>query len=62
LGGAIALAGVVLATLAAPQVEPSPAGSALPEPADLAPRGDAAARGYPVEAPPRRTAPPPESS
>ena len=36
LGGAIALGGVLIATLSAPQVEPSPPGSALPEPADLA--------------------------
>ena len=36
LGGAIALVGVVIATLAAPDLEPSPPGSALPEPADLA--------------------------
>jgi drug/metabolite transporter (DMT)-like permease len=36
IGGAIALTGVVIATLAAPDVEPSPPGSALPEPADLA--------------------------
>jgi hypothetical protein len=36
LGGAVALTGVVIATLAAPDVEPSPPGSALPEPADLA--------------------------
>jgi drug/metabolite transporter (DMT)-like permease len=35
-GGAIALAGVVIATLATPDVEPSPPGSALPEPAELA--------------------------
>jgi drug/metabolite transporter (DMT)-like permease len=37
LGGAIALAGVLLATLAQPDVEPSPPGLGLPEPADLAP-------------------------
>lgn len=37
IGGAIALAGVLLATLAQPDVEPSPPGSALPEPAQLAP-------------------------
>jgi drug/metabolite transporter (DMT)-like permease len=36
LGGAIALTGVVIATLAAPDVEPSPPGSGLPEPAELA--------------------------
>ena len=36
LGGAIALVGVVIATLAAPDVEPSPPGSALPEPAEIA--------------------------
>lgn len=36
IGGAIALTGVVIATLAAPDVEPSPPGSALPEPAELA--------------------------
>ncbi|MGP3534431.1 DMT family transporter [Microbacterium sp. RD1] len=36
LGGAIALVGVVIATLARPQIEPSPPGSALPEPAELA--------------------------
>ena len=36
LGGAIALVGVAIATLAAPDVEPSPPGSALPEPSDLA--------------------------
>jgi drug/metabolite transporter (DMT)-like permease len=35
IGGAIALAGVLIATLAQPDVEPSPPGSALPEPADL---------------------------
>lgn len=35
IGGAIALAGVLLATLATPAVEPSPPGSGLPEPADL---------------------------
>lgn len=40
LGGAIALAGVVIATLATPTVEPSPPGSALPEPAALAPDED----------------------
>lgn len=37
IGGAIALAGVLLATLAQPDVEPSPPGLALPEPAELAP-------------------------
>ncbi|GAA1961101.1 DMT family transporter [Microbacterium deminutum] len=36
IGGAIALTGVVIATLAAPDIEPSPPGSALPEPAELA--------------------------
>ena len=36
IGGAIALTGVVIAALPAPDVEPSPPGSALPEPADLA--------------------------
>ena len=36
IGGAIALVGVVIATLETPDVEPSPPGSALPEPADLA--------------------------
>jgi drug/metabolite transporter (DMT)-like permease len=36
VGGAIALVGVVIATLATPDVEPSPPGSGLPEPADLA--------------------------
>ena len=36
LGGAVALTGVVIATLAAPDVEPSPPGSGLPEPAELA--------------------------
>ncbi|MBU1587815.1 MAG: DMT family transporter [Actinobacteria bacterium] len=36
IGGAVALAGVLLATLATPTVEPSPPGSALPEPAELA--------------------------
>lgn len=35
-GGAIAMAGVVIATIATPDVEPSPPGSGLPEPADLA--------------------------
>ncbi|KRA24410.1 hypothetical protein ASD65_08230 [Microbacterium sp. Root61] len=35
-GDAIALAGVVIATLASPAVEPSPPGSGLPEPAELA--------------------------
>ncbi|MBU4465584.1 MAG: DMT family transporter [Actinobacteria bacterium] len=39
IGGAVALAGVLLATLATPDVEPSPPGSALPEPADLAADG-----------------------
>ncbi|QIG39669.1 DMT family transporter [Microbacterium sp. 4R-513] len=38
IGGAIALAGVLLATLEQPDVEPSPPGLALPEPAELAPR------------------------
>jgi drug/metabolite transporter (DMT)-like permease len=37
IGGAVALAGVLIATLAQPDVEPSPPGSALPEPADLSP-------------------------
>ena len=36
LGGAIALVGVLIATLATPDVEPSPPGSGLPEPADIA--------------------------
>jgi drug/metabolite transporter (DMT)-like permease len=36
VGGAIALAGVLLATLTQPDVEPSPPGLALPEPAELA--------------------------
>lgn len=36
LGGAIALCGVLVATLATPDVEPSPPGSGLPEPAALA--------------------------
>ena len=36
VGGAIALVGVVIATLETPDVEPSPPGSALPEPAELA--------------------------
>ena len=40
VGGAIALVGVLIATLAAPDIEPSPPGSGLPEPADLAPRTD----------------------
>lgn len=35
VGGAVALAGVLLATLATPSVEPSPPGLGLPEPADL---------------------------
>lgn len=37
IGGAIALGGVLIATLTSPRVEPSPPGSMLPEPADLAP-------------------------
>ncbi|WP_439592789.1 DMT family transporter [Microbacterium sp.] len=37
VGGAIALIGVMIATLATPDIEPSPPGSGLPEPADLAP-------------------------
>ncbi len=37
IGGAVALAGVVIATLATPGAEPSPPGSGLPEPAELAP-------------------------
>ncbi|MET0813376.1 MAG: DMT family transporter [Microbacterium sp.] len=37
VGGAIALVGVLIATLATPDIEPSPPGSGLPEPADLAP-------------------------
>lgn len=37
IGGAIALVGVLIATLATPAVEPSPPGSGLPEPAGLAP-------------------------
>ena len=36
VGGAIALVGVMIATLATPDVEPSPPGSGLPEPAELA--------------------------
>lgn len=36
IGGAIALVGVLIATLSQPDVEPSPPGSGLPEPADLA--------------------------
>jgi drug/metabolite transporter (DMT)-like permease len=36
VGGAIALVGVVIATVETPDVEPSPPGSALPEPAELA--------------------------
>ncbi len=36
LGGVIALVGVMIATLASPDVEPSPPGSGLPEPAELA--------------------------
>lgn len=40
VGGAIALAGVVIATLSQPEVEPSPPGSGLPEPAELAPDDD----------------------
>lgn len=36
IGGAIALVGVMIATLATPDVEPSPPGSGLPEPAELA--------------------------
>ncbi len=44
IGGAIALAGVVIATLAKPAVEPSPPGSALPEPAELAPEEPEATR------------------
>lgn len=35
LGGVVALAGVLIATIASPRVEPGPAGSVLPEPADL---------------------------
>jgi drug/metabolite transporter (DMT)-like permease len=45
LGGAIALVGVVIATLAAPDVEPSPPGSGLPEPSDLATGPATAVRG-----------------
>lgn len=45
IGGAIALAGVLIATLATPDVEPSPPGSGLPEPAELA------TGGIPVTAP-----------
>ncbi|MFH8248844.1 DMT family transporter [Microbacterium sp. B2969] len=46
LGGAVALFGVLIATLAQPDVEPSPPGTGLPEPADLAPevRADDPAR------------------
>lgn len=36
IGGVVALVGVLIATLAQPDVEPSPPGSALPEPAGLA--------------------------
>lgn len=36
IGGAIAMVGVIIATISAPDVEPSPPGSGLPEPADLA--------------------------
>lgn len=36
VGGAIALVGVLIATLATPDVEPSPPGSGLPEPAEIA--------------------------
>jgi drug/metabolite transporter (DMT)-like permease len=36
IGGAIALVGVLIATLATPDVEPSPPGSGLPEPAEIA--------------------------
>ena len=36
VGGAIALVGVLIATLATPDVEPSPPGSGLPEPAERA--------------------------
>ncbi|SFS14995.1 EamA domain-containing membrane protein RarD [Microbacterium sp. cf046] len=36
VGGAIALVGVLIATLASPDVEPSPPGSGLPEPAEIA--------------------------
>lgn len=42
IGGAIALTGVLIATLATPDVEPSPPGSALPEPAELAPHDEIA--------------------
>jgi drug/metabolite transporter (DMT)-like permease len=38
VGGAVALIGVLIATLATPRVEPSPPGSMLPEPAGLAPQ------------------------
>lgn len=36
IGGAIALVGVLIATLATPDVEPSPPGSGLPEPGEIA--------------------------
>jgi len=53
IGGAVALVGVVIATLSQPDVEPSPAGSALPEPAGLAMRsGDPA---HDVDSAPRRS-------
>lgn len=35
IGGAVALVGVMVATLSQPDVEPSPPGSALPDPVDL---------------------------
>lgn len=38
IGGVIALVGVMIATLQTPDVEPSPPGSGLPEPGDLAKR------------------------
>ena len=46
IGGAIALVGVLIATLATPDVEPSPPGSGLPEPAELA-TGPHAVRRHP---------------
>jgi hypothetical protein len=40
IGGGIALVGVLIATLTQPDVEPSPPGSALREPSDLADAGE----------------------
>lgn len=48
LGGAIALVGVVIATLATPDIEPSPPGSGLPEPAELATGPVPISRGEPA--------------